>query len=288
MGELLAVCLRLRRDRPDFVLATGQIIDRKAPLLAKASGAPYRAGPTNFPFGQLYNLGSPVEAADHYVERDIAMLERLGIESHDRLPRFEVTSEEDQTARRGFENASVDVEAPLIGVCFQTPWIPQKAWPLANVVRLVEEASRSLGAQVALVGNAMPGDPNEAIAAEATVPCAVMTREPSTVGELAALLRLCDVFVSVDSGPAHLAAAVGTATVTLFGPTDPRSCRPLGPNAVVVGGKCPHAPCYPADCRLSQCDCMRGIPVDTVMEAVQQELGKRTAAERPSPRVEGQ
>jgi len=268
LAELAALALRIRRMRPDLAISTGQIIDRKAPIMAAASGAPRRLGPTNFPLGRLYNAGCSISAGEHYVERDLRLLAEIGVRHADEVPRFDPAHEDTSRARKALEESGIDLTRPLVGLCFQTPWIPQKAWPFESVVALAREIVRSLGAQVALVGNAAPGDRNEEIAAAVGRSCAVLTRELSSVSALAGLLSLCNVFASADSGPAHLAAAVGTPTVTLFGPTDPRSCRPLSPNAVIIQGRCPHAPCYPAHCRRERLVCMESIRVEDVLEAV--------------------
>jgi heptosyltransferase-3 len=62
--------------------------------------------------------------------------------------------------------------------------------------------------------------------------CRVLVERPLT--EVAALLARCDLYVGNDSGPSHLAALTGAPTLALFGPTDPRRWRPLGPRVTVL------------------------------------------------------
>lgn len=63
---------------------------------------------------------------------------------------------------------------------------------------------------------------------------AALTRYPKTYVELAELLTRARTYIGNDSGPTHLAGIMGMATVALFGPTDPRVWKPLGPDVRVI------------------------------------------------------
>jgi len=93
----------------------------------------------------------------------------------------------------------------------------------------------------------------------------------TTLRMLAALYAKADVVVSTDTGPMHLAAAVGTPVVALFGPTAPWRTGPYGSgNQVITAGQgC--APCFKRKC--STCDCMALISVDQVFDAVSKVIG---------------
>jgi heptosyltransferase-2 len=73
--------------------------------------------------------------------------------------------------------------------------------------------------------------------------------------------------VSGDTGIAHLAAALGVATVTLFGPTDPRLTAPRSPRARIVAHPVPCSPCFLASCPIDH-PCLRGISAEEVEDAV--------------------
>jgi lipopolysaccharide heptosyltransferase II len=110
------------------------------------------------------------------------------------------------------------------------------------------------------------------------------------VPALAALLGRMDLLVTGDTGPMHLAAAMGTPIVALFGPSDPRRYGPNTPESRVVRVTLPCSPCGrvrlpPERCRGHVPDCMDGITVDMVLSAAAELLGPPivpTMAKRPA------
>jgi len=102
----------------------------------------------------------------------------------------------------------------------------------------------------------------------------------TTLRELAYLYQLASLLITTDSGPMHIAAAVGTPVIALFGPTDPLRTGPYGKGHGVMRKELPCSPCF-----LKKCDskkCMRDITVEEVFQAVKEKLvgiNKRTAKE---------
>jgi lipopolysaccharide heptosyltransferase II len=82
-----------------------------------------------------------------------------------------------------------------------------------------------------------------------------------------ALLAEIDALASGDTGVAHLAAALGTPVVVLFGPTEPRLTAPRG-KVAVIRGDVPCAPCFYRTCPIDH-PCMRGIEADVVLERLE-------------------
>ncbi|HTK83308.1 MAG TPA: glycosyltransferase family 9 protein [Bacteroidota bacterium] len=95
-----------------------------------------------------------------------------------------------------------------------------------------------------------------------------------TVPELAAFLRRCDLLLTADSGPAHLAAALGTPVVSLYGPESPEFYGPSGKNSVTLYRATPCSPCMNVyTSKTYKCPhnaaCMREIHTSDVLEIVQ-------------------
>ncbi len=153
-----------------------------------------------------------------------------------------------------------------------------KGWSSSNFSEL---ANRLLDWGVSLVLTGSPGDRREALRLAEGLPddrVRVLAGK-TTVRELAAILSQLRLFISVDSGPAHLAAAVGTPLIVLWGPAKLAQVRPLEGSApvIVVRKPVPCAPCYdtPAmkSCRANIC--MRSIQPREVMLEAERIIGKR-------------
>ncbi len=100
-----------------------------------------------------------------------------------------------------------------------------------------------------------------------------------TLGTLPAILKRLDALVSGDTGPLHIAAAVGTPVVAIFGPTDPRRTAPRAEVGVVIRRELDCSPCFERECS-SDHRCMREVGAGEVFEAVARVL-KRGASLRP-------
>jgi lipopolysaccharide heptosyltransferase II len=155
-----------------------------------------------------------------------------------------------------------------------------KRWPLGHFAALAEQLWREHQALVVLTGA-----PHEAALAEDVIQRA---RAPilnlagrTTVPELVALLAASDVVVSGDSGPMHIACAVGTPVVALHGPTDPAHSGPTTANALVVRQRLWCAPCYDAsataECRFGNPVCMKQLAPRMAAAAVRRQLRARPA-----------
>lgn len=97
--------------------------------------------------------------------------------------------------------------------------------------------------------------------------------------ELAALLEMCDLMITVDSGPMHIGSAVGTPVVAIFGPTDIRMNAPHWPPNKVVAGE---IECRPCDENCDFARCMENVTPQMVFEAAQELLANIDAAASPT------
>ena len=154
-----------------------------------------------------------------------------------------------------------------------------KRWPAANYAKLIDAMTREFQLPVALV----EGPAEAGVASEITLHLPKSEARVVTVplrgqlGDAAALLERATLYVGSDSGLAHLAAAVGTPPVTLFGPADPDRVSPFGYRDLVVQAPKNCSPCflYPwttpyPKIRCREPYCIDSIGVEPVMETVRQ------------------
>ena len=157
---------------------------------------------------------------------------------------------------------------------------PAKAWPAEHWRALVGWLVDQLRAEVVLVGG--PGDRTIArtiAGRRASADVADWTGRLALV-ELAAALEQADLFVGADSGPAHLAAAVGTPAVVLFsGTNNPRQWQPSGEQVSIVRHPVECSPCHRRRCALPAHPCMRHLTPELVAEAVDQ-MYRRAVCDR--------
>lgn len=94
----------------------------------------------------------------------------------------------------------------------------------------------------------------------------------TTLKELSAVLKKSALLITNDSAPMHIAWAVGTPVVAIFGPTNPQKYRPLGPKDIVIKKEMPCSPCQRALCSTDN-ECMKEVSADEVFQAARNILG---------------
>ncbi|MEE3234025.1 MAG: glycosyltransferase family 9 protein [Candidatus Latescibacterota bacterium] len=104
---------------------------------------------------------------------------------------------------------------------------PKKNWPLENFITLAKNLQQQ-GIKVSLIQGPIEKEMGITESTDIPIGC------PQSLEELACFLASAKLFVGNDSGPGHLAAAVGTATLTLFGPTDPQVWAPRHPKSQIL------------------------------------------------------
>ena len=154
---------------------------------------------------------------------------------------------------------------------------PSKRWPAAAFAEL----ARRLTAQGVAVW--VLGSPGEApLAARSSRDGRPEARDLTGTDLRNAILALAaaDVAVSNDSGLLHVAAAIGTPTIGIFGPTSPWHWAPLNPLAAAIetATDCACQPCHKPTCRLRHHRCMRDISADQVLEVTQRTLAQARAS----------
>jgi ADP-heptose:LPS heptosyltransferase len=201
------------------------------------------------------------EPRRHQVDEYLLLVERIGAAATEREPRLtppEPDAESRQRVRSLLRQCGAPEGKPWVGVHLGAAYGSAKLWAHARVVEFCRAAPER-GLVPVLLG--APSDASVAADVQSEVPVvSLVARDGPEL--LAPVLAEMAALVAGDTGVAHLAAALGTPVVTLFGPTDPALSAPRG-RAAVVRHAVPCAPCFYRTCPIDH-PCMRGITADTV------------------------
>ncbi len=164
-----------------------------------------------------------------------------------------------------------EISDPFIAVVMGSSW-ESKDWFPEQYCRLVKDILSSGKRQVVLLGDRSKVTPAATLFEEIGSSGLINLVGKTSLLELVAVLKSAAVGVGPDSGPGHLAAAVGTPYVSLFGPTSPRRVAPYGSEHLVVQSGVSCAPCYKKRCPGLDRLCMRLVSVEAVEEKLSQAL----------------
>jgi ADP-heptose:LPS heptosyltransferase len=140
-----------------------------------------------------------------------------------------------------------------------------------ELVRLLAKAQPEL--RFAILGSRTEADLGQTIARVHPQRCLDLTGQLS-LPEMVEWIRLGELMVTNDTGPMHVAAALGKPVVAVFGPTDPRRTGPYGQIEEVLQLKLPCVPCLKDTCAYEKpLECLRGLSPMAVFARVQQQLG---------------
>lgn len=242
-------------------------------LRAAAAGRP-EAGGASAP-------GAGAHQLFHYLH----LVGYLGALTEPLAPRLELSPAERAGAaarvRALAGEMPLSAERPWLGLNAGAEYGPAKRWPAANFVAVAREVSRRSGAVWLVLGG--PGDRDLAGEIARQVPGAVNLAGRTGLRDLMQVLAACELVLTNDTGPMHLAAALGTPVVALFGSTAPELTGPGlpgDPRHEVLRGYAPCAPCFLRVCPVDS-RCLHALTVEQVTAAVWRRLAAGRAG-RPA------
>ncbi len=272
----LAVARRLRAEGYDvaYNLHGGST----AALLMRAAGARQRVGFADYSYAALHNHLAPPSAElwgrekTHSAEQQLALLGWTGVPVTDRpASRLAVGGEASATVARRLRETARLADSQPFALVHPAAAFDTKTWAAENFARVVEHlAARGL-APVAVAG---PGEAKVIDEVRAHTPSPLAGFTDLSLPELTALAARARVFVGNDSGVAHVAAAVGTPSVVVFGSSNVAHWRPwTQAPAEVVREEMPCAPCPGYTCaEFDAPECIRRVPVERVAAAIDRVL----------------
>ena len=251
---------RLKLERFDIAVILHPNSVRSA-ILSYMAGIPERVGSKIRGRGPFLTMKVAWRRNVHEVQRYLDVVSSIvNVDRNGKLE-FWGIREEDET----FVNDVLgDHTGPVVGINPFTTW-PSKRWPVERFARLVDLISCRFDTRVVLTGDIDDAYLGSKLMKQvSSKPINLIGH--TTLWQLGALIKHCHLYVTCDSGPMHISAALGTPTVSLFGPTDPVRHSPYGQGHTVVRKKTECAPCYKRKCK--SYDCMQAIQIEDVVEAI--------------------
>jgi len=261
----------LKQQKFDAVFLLHRSLTRA--LLVFLSGIPKRVGYPTKGRGFLLThkvdfLSKAIHRSDYYIH----VVESLGIKVEDRTCYLAVDDDslryvEEILKREGVHSNDFSIVLNPGG-----NW-DLKRWPVEKFVLLADRLQEEFKAKVIISGAKKDVGLAETILKRARFKPIILTGQ-TNLKQLMALLKKANLVISADSGPLHLAGAVGTKTIGLFGPTRPEITGPRGAGKFIVLQKdvgCNQEPCYNLACPDNIC--MRSISVEEVVNEVRRFKG---------------
>ncbi|MBX5477768.1 MAG: glycosyltransferase family 9 protein [Pyrinomonas methylaliphatogenes] len=250
-----------------------------ATLLTWASGARHRVGFASYQYARLHNHLAPHPSEiwrqdrTHSAEQQLALLGWTGVPVTDRpRARLMVTQKADEALMRKLRTEGLRASQPFV-LMHPAAAFESKMWAAEKFAR-VADGLRARGLMTIIV--AAPAEEDVVRDVVARAHARIIPFTTLSLPEVAALARRAKLFIGNDSGIAHIAAAVGTPAVVIFGSSNVAHWRPWtdAPHEVVrVEMDC--APCPGYTCAVfDRPECIRRVSVESVIAAIDRLLGR--------------
>jgi lipopolysaccharide heptosyltransferase I len=262
--EMLSFGAGLRRRHFDVVIDLQGLF--RSGLTAQLARSPIRVGFSNARelAWMFYTHRIPATADQHALDRNLMVAESLGC---GRAPVEFVLPIDD--ADREYINAVLPARQGYAVLLPGTNWLT-KRWPVEYFASLVGPLKQRYGFASVVAGGA------DAAELAKRIDGAIDLTRRTNLKQLVALLAGADLVVANDSGPMHIAAALGRPMVTMFGPTNPNRTGPWGREDSVVRVDIQCSPCYSRRC--SHISCMKWLGGEAVLRIAHEQIGKHQSS----------
>jgi heptosyltransferase-2 len=206
----------------------------------------------------------------HQIHEYLHLAAALGANSEPLAPQLFVTPDETEAAKKKFGLEKID--RPVFGLNPGAEYGPAKRWPVGKFIAAAKEIQQQTNCVWVLFGG--KGDSQLATQIASKIQNSKFKIQnlagKTSLRELMALLKLCRILLTNDTGPMHVAAALGTPVVVPFGSTSPELTGPGLPGDLrnhLLKSDATCSPCFLRECPIDF-RCMNGISVERVTEAV--------------------
>lgn len=253
---------------------------RTSALLAYLSGAKVRIGFSNQVRSKLYNLPIPFNDQVHKTKAYSGLLDPLGVNwTENVLLKPFYSLEDKRDVEKQLKGMGITPKDLLVGLCVATGNESAK-WPIKRFATLADKLISKFNGKIVLIGSKEEKERSKKILKNTHKRDKIYNLTgKTTLKQLFYLCERCDLFISRDTGPMHVAAAMGTRTIGIFGGTNPKWYAPLNTHSSYLHPNIPCAPCVvPHKEAFPKCKnpgCLKKIKISEVICKAKSLLGKK-------------
>ena len=268
----LRLAKELRRQRYDAAILLQNAFE--AAWVAFLAGIPCRIGYNTDGRGFLLTHPVPFHSAlkkIHHTDYYLNMLKEVGLENTTRELCCVVGPNEKDRAKHILLDHGISNDDPLVGINPGATFGPAKQWPFERYAELINKIQKFSKSHILILGGPGEDELGEKIS-RITQKRPINLAGKTRLGEAMALIELCDLFITNDSGLMHVAAALDIPLIGIFGSTTYTTTGPLGVNSRAIQIPMDCNPCHKPECPEGHMECLDRISVDMVFDVVKEML----------------
>lgn len=264
----------LRHEQLDLAVDLTCDYTFEGALCTYLSGARYRVGYNTYARGFLFNRAVKHEGeAFHVLDEILKIVKSLSMNTQDKSLKISASKEALRTTRQFLREGNVKDEDLLVGI-HPGGYYPTQRWMSERFADVADQVIKRYKARVILIGGPKDEELISQIKNNMKNRPLIFLNQP--VSNLLAIIQSCHLLICNNSGPLHMATALGTPTVSTMGPTIPERWWPHGQGHEVIRKNLSCMPCNEGFCRRKTLDCMQLITVEEVLEATDRQISKIT------------
>ncbi|PKM92891.1 MAG: lipopolysaccharide heptosyltransferase II [Elusimicrobia bacterium HGW-Elusimicrobia-4] len=241
----------------------------KSGLISYLAAVPERIGFSNSAGRFFFTDKVFFDKKKHQLERYLDLVKHFGVEIGEEKTEIHIDSKDEK-----FADALLPKDKIIFGINPGSVWAT-KRWPAEKYAEVSDKIFQEVGGRIVIFGG--PDDIEIANSVEKNMKSkAINLSGKTTLKQLAASIRRCRVFITNDSGPMHIAAAMNISVIAIFGPTVKQfGFFPYSKNAAVIEKNVPCRPCSPHGpnkCPKKHFKCMNEITVEDAFNAIKKVL----------------
>jgi lipopolysaccharide heptosyltransferase II len=265
--------------RYHFDLAIDMRRGTRGAVLAFLSGARQRVGFYSYKKGLWRNrlfshLVSPEKRPDQYMaEYYLGLLKQYDLNTKNTIPELPISYEKQQQATAFFKEEGIPIDRPVVALHPFSLW-HYKEWGIEKFSRLADWICQEFKLPVVIIGS--NGERERAERIERMSEHHIFNLAGKTpLNMLGAIIQVCRLLIGIDSAGIHIATAVGTPTVSIFGPSLFPAWAPRGKDHKTVHKQFPCVPCDKKGCQGSEFSlCLEELTVEEVKPVVREQIGR--------------